>query len=110
MVDEVRFSLVSISLLPVRGKRPETVVIRRVRMSAVSVVFGDVALPTAAAVVVRADTCNGSGHDSVHFVHIVVVVVVLVLLQLVPRLLLAAERLETARHGHDDTTGRVQSC
>ena len=78
MVDEVRFSLVSVGLLPVRREGAEPVVIRRVRVAGVSVVLRDVALPTAPTGVVRTDTCNTSRHvTSRHFHNIVVVVVVI---------------------------------
>ena len=79
MVDEVRFSLVSVGLLPVRREGAEPVVIRRVGVAGVSVVLRDVALPTAPTGVVWTDTCNTSRHvTSRHFNNIVVVVVIFV--------------------------------
>ena len=52
MVDEVRLSLVSVGLLPVRGQGTQTIVIRGVGVTGVSVVLGD-ALTAAAACIVR---------------------------------------------------------
>ena len=90
VIDEVGLPLVRVSLLPVRGERPQPVIVRGVRVPGVRVVFRDVALPAAPALVVRAHTCNVVRH---HFAHFVQVVVVMLGLSLLP------ERLETARHG-----------
>ena len=52
MVDEVGLPLVCVGLLPVRGQGPQTIVIRGVGVTRVSVVLRD-ALPAAAACIVR---------------------------------------------------------
>ena len=57
MVNEVRFSLVSVGLLPMRREGAQPVVIRGVRVAGVRVVLGD-ALPAAAACIVGGHTCN----------------------------------------------------
>ena len=91
MVDEVRFSLVSISLLPVRRKWSQAVVIRGVGVAGVRVVLRDVALAAAPTGVVRTDTCNVSPHVKTrHFLNIVVVVVVVVFTVVVDVVLLTS--------------------
>ena len=101
VINEVRFSLVSVSFLPVRRERSQTVVIRRVWVARVSVVLRDVALATAPTGVVWADPCNFVCHDTVHFVYIVVVVLGL------PLLLLAVP--QAAGHGHGGSSAHADS-
>ena len=81
MVDEVGLPLVSVSLLPVRREGSQPIIVRRVRVSGVCVVLGDVALPTASTGVIWTDTCNVvSRHITPgHFLNNIVVVVVVVI-------------------------------